>query len=559
MDAGMLNQKLEKMCKKSKAVGVNVALFNSKGIIYNYNYGFSNKEKQIKSDNDSLYMIGSNTKVMTALGILKLREEGKLSLDDDIKKFVPEFEVKSFFEYDKITIENLLMHRSGLVSDLFHLILDRTRDYHEVIRELKDTYLTAEPGKMFSYSNVGYTVLGIVIERVSGMAYTEYIQKEIAKPLGIEVHFLLNEADRMPHASRVSLCYDKKGKAVEDMLSTLLPAGSNTYMSLRDFVKFGQMFLNKNNAFLKKETMEFMEKLNLEEPSDKELQNVGYGLIHNHFDFGEAVGKVLGHGGNTTCHHSMFNYIPDLDVGIVVMTNSQRSLMSLGMIGQTAFVEYLKARGIAIKELDLDYKHVKKDTGQYIGKYATGLGMIDIQLNRKKELVTKVSKIPVKLYPCEDGYLQCEPIRLLHKLPPFKRSILGMRLKPASYMGEEVLLLEQSGKYHKTRGIIGCKYEQTTISDGFKEACGNYRVSDERFKDIGCKCCLKVEEDALILKIEALSSKICSYLKVTDENLAIIQGFGRMARQTVEVQKKEDGYYLIFSGVQFKKEATNME
>lgn len=97
----MLNKKLEKLCKKSKVVGVNVALFDSNGMIYNYNYGFANKEKRIKSDNDSLYMIGSNTKVMTALGIFKLLEEGKLSLDDDIRKFIPEFEVRS-----NVTIQN---------------------------------------------------------------------------------------------------------------------------------------------------------------------------------------------------------------------------------------------------------------------------------------------------------------------------------------------------------------------------------------------------------------------------------------------------------------------
>lgn len=227
-------------------------MFDSKGIIYNYNYGFANKEQGIKSNNDSLYMIGSNTKVLTALAILKLMEEGKLSLEDDVKKHIPEFGVQSYFEYDKISIKNLLMHRSGLVSDLFHLILGKARDYHEVIPELRETYLTATPGKMFSYSNVGYTVLGIVIERVSGLSYTEYIQEEIAKPLGIQVHFLLNEEDRQPFTSSVSLCYDKKGKAVEDNLSTLLPAGSNTYMSLSDFIKIGQMFLKKAGALLKK-------------------------------------------------------------------------------------------------------------------------------------------------------------------------------------------------------------------------------------------------------------------------------------------------------------------
>lgn len=204
------------------------------------------------------------------------------------------------FEYDKITIKNLLMHRSGLVSDLFYLILDKTRDYHEVIPGLRETYLTAEPGKMFSYSNVGYTVLGIIIERVSGLSYKEYIQREIAKPLGIQIHFLLNEEDRTPFIPHISLCYDKKGKAVEDSLSTLLPAGSNSYMSLSDFVKFGQMFLKKDNVLVKRETLELMETLNLEDPIDKEVYNVGFGLIHKQYDMGEQVGKVLEHGGNTT-------------------------------------------------------------------------------------------------------------------------------------------------------------------------------------------------------------------------------------------------------------------
>ncbi len=547
----MLDKRLEKMCKRNKVVGINVALFDSNGILYSYNFGFANKAKGIKSDNDSLYMIGSNTKVMTALGIMKLLEEGKLSLDDDINKFIPEFGVKSYFEYEKITIENLLMHRSGLVSDLFHLILDSTRDYHEVIPELKDTYLTAQPGKMYSYSNVGYTVLGIVIERISGLPYTEYIQNEIAKPLGIQVHFLLNEADRKPYASRVSLCYDKKGKAVEDLLSTLLPAGSNTYMSLNDFVKFGQMFLNKDNGLLKRETLEFMETLNLKEAIDKDLQNVGYGLIHNHYDFGEKVGKVLGHGGNTTCHHSIFNYISSMGVGIVVMTNSQRAIGLSAMVGMTSLVEYLKE--IAIKEVTVEHKYVQKDAEQYIGRYATGFGMLDIRLNYKKELISEVSKIPIKLHPCEDGYLQCVPIKPLHKLLPIKRSIQGMRLKPASYFDEDVMLLEQSGKYHRTKGIIGCKYEQSSISESFKEACGNYRVSEERFKNLSCKCCLKVKGDVLILAIEALNVKLNSCLKVIDEKLAIIQGFGRLARQTVELEKKDAGYYLTFSGISFKK------
>ena len=553
MEVQNLNKKLDKISKKGKAVGVNLALFDSKGIIYNYNYGFANKEQGIKSNNDSLYMIGSNTKVLTALAILKLMEEGKLSLEDDVKKHIPEFEVKSYFQYDKISIKNLLMHRSGLVSDLFHLILGKTRDYHEVIPELRETYLTATPGKMFSYSNVGYTVLGIVIERVSGLSYTEYIQEEIAKPLGIQVHFLLNEGDRIPFADTVSLSYDKKGKAMEDNLSTLLPAGSNTYMSLSDFIKFGQMFLKKDGALLKKETLELMETLDLEEPIDRDVYNVGFGLIHQQYDMGEQVGKVLGHGGNTTCHHSMFNYIPELNVGIVVMTNSQSAIGFYATAGMTVLVEYLKEKGIVVEESKAECEHIKCDSNDMVGKYATGLGMMEIKRNNKSELVTKVSKIPIRLCPCKDGYYQCTPVKVIHKIPIFKSSIQGMRLKPATYLGEDIMLFEQSGKYHKTKGVIGCKYERTDIPDRFRAACGNYTIADEMFKDIKCKCQLKVEGEVLVLEIAALNVKLNSCLKVVGEDLAILQGFGRLAREMVKLQKKDDGYYLTFSGIVFKK------
>ena len=332
----LLNRELKILCKKSKLMGANVVLFDREKILYSYNYGYANKAQNQKSTNESLYMIGSNTKVMTALGIFKLIEDGILSLDDDIRKFIPEFEVKSTFEYDKITIENLLMHRAGLVCDLFHLILDSTRDFHEVISELKNTYLTEKPGKMFAYSNVGYTVLGIIIERASGLTYQEYIKKVIANPLGINIYFLQNAEERKSFSSAISLCYNKKGQVVDNDLSTMLPAGSNTYISMNDFVKFGQIFLNKNSTIFKKETLELMERLNVKEEIDNELANPGYCLAHNAFNFGENVGKVLGHGGSTLYHHSVFNYIPDQNVGVMVFTNSEQGRKMATMLGVKA-------------------------------------------------------------------------------------------------------------------------------------------------------------------------------------------------------------------------------
>ena len=549
----LLDRELEKICNKSRLTGANIALYDNEKILYSYNYGYANKAQNLKSTNDSLYMIGSNTKVMTALGIFKLIEDGILSLDDDIRKFIPEFEIKSTFEYDNITVGNLLMHRAGLVCDLFNLILDGTRDFYEVINELKNTYLTEKPGKMFAYSNVGYTVLGIIIERASGLTYQEYIRKVIAEPLGINIHFFQTAEERKTFSSTISLCYDKKGNEVNDLLYTMLSAGSNTYISMNDFVKFGQIFLNKNNTIFKKETLELMESLNVKEMLDYEVANAGYCLAHNAFNFGANVGKVLGHGGSTICHHSVFNYIPNQNVGVMVMTNSEQGRKSATALGIKVLTEYLKSKGLISSRLSIEHKYVQTSCDKYVGKFATLLGLIDIRKNSKGELVTKIANLSVKLIPCEDGFLQCCPNSLLLQLPAFKKAIKGMRLKLADYSGEEVLILEQTAEYYKNMNIIGCRYAEINIPQTFENACGSYEVASENLKNMSCNCSLNIEYGALILKIDALNSKFNICLKPVSDSLAFTQGFGRTAREAVILREDKDGFYLTYSGIVFKK------
>lgn len=549
----LLNRKLKKICNKNKLMGANIVLYDNEKILYSYNYGYINKAQNLKSTNDSLYMVGSNTKVMTALGIMKLMEDGILALDDDIRKFIPEFEIKSIFEYDKITIENLLMHRSGIGCDLFNLILDVTRDYHEVIGELKNTYLTEKPGKMFAYSNVGYTVLGIIIERASGLTYQEYIRKTIEEPLGIIIHFLQTAEERKSFSSTISLCYDKRGHEVNDPLTTMIPAGSNTYISMTDFVKFGQIFLNKNSTILKKDTLELMESLKVKEMLDYEVANTSYCLAHNAFDFGENVGKVLGHGGSTIYHHSVFNYISTQNVGVMVMTNSEQGRKSATAMGMMVLTEYLKSKGLINTRLSNTHKYVLTNCDKYPGKYATLLGLINIRKNSKGELITKISNYPVKLLPCEDGFMQCNPNNVLLQLPFLKKAIKSLRLKLADYSGEEVLLLEQTADYYKNMNIIGCRYEATSIPQTFKNACGSYEIASENLKNISCNCSLDIEDGVLKLKVEALNNKFYIVLKPISDGLAFTQGFGRIARESVILNEDNGRFYLTYSGIVFKK------
>lgn len=549
----LLNKEIDGICKKHKLVGANVALYDSERILYSYNYGYANKGQQIKSTNDSLYMIGSNTKVMTAVCIFKLMEEGILSLEDDIRKFIPEFEVKSTFDYDKITIGNLLMHRSGLLCDLYNMSLDKSGDFRDVISQLKHTYLIALPGTMFAYSNVGYTVLGVVIERASGMTYQQYVQKTIAQPLEIGIYFLQNKEERKTFSNTISLCYNRKGLAVEDPLGTILPAGSNTYMSIADFVRFGQIFLKKDGTVLKKETLALMETLECPERIDKELCNAGYGLLHNLHHYGERVGKILGHGGDTIYHHSAFDYIPDHNVGIMVFTNNEQGANARGEIVSKILHTYLENKGIETAKYPCSFTHVSGNCDQYVGKFATPLGICDVQKNNKGGLTTKLSGLRVDMKLCEDGFWQLRPKGILSHLPMIKQQIMRLRIRFTQYAGEKVLILESRYPDNINQQIVGGVYEESPIPESFKNACGTYKLAAKNLENVEGNCSLSVVKDVLVLKVQFLSGKMTYALRAVDDNLAFVQGFGRNARNDVVLKEENGVQYLSWCGLTLRK------
>lgn len=555
-------QALLNLCEQEKPVGGNLVLFNDKEILYSFNYGYSDREAGIKSTSDSLYMIGSNTKLMTSLGIFHLIEQGQLSLDDDIRTYIPEFSVKSTFDYDKITIRNLLMHRSGLTSDLFPLILDENRDYHEVIEAVKDTYLSSMPGEMFSYSNIGFTLLGIILERVSGLSYAEYIKKTIADPLGIRIHFLASPEERAQHASDISWCYDPQGNRIEDALHTLIPAGSNTYISLNDFVKFGQIFLNKDHTIFKRETLELMEQLCVAEPIDLTLTNVGHGMFHNQHDLGASAGKILGHTGNTICHHSMFHYLPEHNVAVFAVTNSLQTTKMTSRMGMMVLTEYLQQNGL-LSEAFPQYTYADDDCSRYTGKYSTLLGNLSIYPNENGELCIDLPEGHFSLRPCDDGYLHCIPCISDSGKSTFDSSNFdtSIRILLTMYAGREVLIREDRDRYDRIASIIGARYEEVTIPDSFIEACGEYEPCDPLFCELGAAAFLYLEDNTMLqFKVQIPGMLLQGCLKPVNETLAFAQGYGRNSRQAFLLHNGnkdigEQETRITYAGITFRKKS----
>ena len=177
--------------------GAVVLIVSKQNEIYRRSFGSRSLEpKQEKMTADTIFDLASLTKpVATATSIFILREQKKLNLDDPVAKYWPEFGQNG---KDKVTIEQCLLHISGLIND--NPVADYDDGKVKALERIAALKLEAEPGKRFRYSDVGFIVLGEIVERVSGQPLDQFAQTNIFEPLGMKDTRFWKIGDRVPPA-----------------------------------------------------------------------------------------------------------------------------------------------------------------------------------------------------------------------------------------------------------------------------------------------------------------------------------------------------------------------
>ena len=182
----IIDQKLQKEIKKSPSI--NYLIFNRDTVLYEKQIGFSDLKKNIATNKKTTFNAFSITKTFTALAILQLAEKGKLDIDKPAKYYLSEFPYSS-----EITVKQLLNHTSGIPNPVplnwihlkkEHQEFNRNKFFKNIFKKKSKT--KSEPNKKFAYSNLGYVLLGQIIENVSKKSYEEYINTQIIEKLGIE-------------------------------------------------------------------------------------------------------------------------------------------------------------------------------------------------------------------------------------------------------------------------------------------------------------------------------------------------------------------------------------
>ncbi|NPD87798.1 MAG: serine hydrolase [Asgard group archaeon] len=330
-----IEQRIAKIMQKDKIPGLSVAVVKDQEIIYSKNFGVRNLAKNQPVTHNTLFGIGSCTKVFTCLAIMQLAEKGLLSINDPVKKYLP---FKIGIEDKPVQIRHLMSHSSGIpnlgsatVLILRHAPLFETwipfatkEDMYLLVNGAQEE-IVDEPGERYFYLNTGYTLLGEIIETVSGLSYEDYIEENILKPLKMSRStFLQEKFDK--DEDRMTAYIQEKDKPIEKNhpFDQLIYAAGGLLSSANEMANFLAMMLNEgryeNSQIISTESLEEMFSIQIDVPPNFYGRNgYAFGLGISEDFLGK---KLIGHSGSTGMSSAYFCFIPELNCGVVTMANA---------------------------------------------------------------------------------------------------------------------------------------------------------------------------------------------------------------------------------------------
>ncbi|MFK7772211.1 MAG: serine hydrolase domain-containing protein [Saprospiraceae bacterium] len=562
-----IDKKYISLLKKAKVAGASIAIVDNGEIVYSMGYGFSDKANGIKANDQTIYGIASCTKTFTALSIMQLHEQGKLDINNSVKEYLPEFTMTNRFDpQDRIFINDMLTHTSGIPSDVMNGIMgDQPTSPDWLIRELNKQSTISSRRYHQAYSNAAYAVLGETVAKVGETkSYPEYLRQNIFGPLKMTSSHI----DYDPVlAKKYSKGYLKKKEYQQPVIRDK-PAGgirsnvldmANFIQMLIDRGKFGDIQIISPTSIIEMETNRSSDNLLPVEG----IAGYGYGLgIHNIFVVegqDSTMARSIGHNGNELVFHANYKYIPELKVGVVILTNTDKGPRIYN--GTSLLDLYLQEeKGITLEfDKRINDQELKKAAleeavsfADYQGFYVVP-GAI-IKVDQEKKVKFKVEKTKIVLKKKKDANQYSFTAKLLGFIPIKIKDVKGNFVK---FKDQIYFKVSENGQGQ----YMGIKINPTPISKKWKNGFGKYERTGEKFSCSTCKALtnfdnlkIKISEENGFVLLETLGKSIAAnqryYLNLLSENNAVTHGIGRNSGITVKILENGNIY---FDGFEFMK------
>jgi CubicO group peptidase (beta-lactamase class C family) len=325
-------------------------------------YGLASMEYLVPNNYATKFNIPSVSKQFTAMGIVKLHLAGKLSINDDIREYLPEL---PDFGY-KITFRHMLHHTSGLRS--LHMLLalagwrnDDMKNNDDLLRFMtRQEDLNFEPGSEYMYSNTGYILAAIIIERISGENFAEWMKKEIFQPLGLYDTYVEDKYNRVAHNYATSY-NGSYARGFEREIEYWAYTGSgNIHSTAADLLRWMRYYYDAPEGW--EEAFSMM--LTLDEFNNGEANNYAFGVIIDEY----KNEKRISHSGSIGGYRAFACTFPEHETEIVVLTNFSSSDVSVKVNRISNIILDIpeeKIREIRMEGADIDLAKYDRFIGTY--------------------------------------------------------------------------------------------------------------------------------------------------------------------------------------------------
>ena len=367
---------------------VSIVLVKDMEILWARGFGVEDLNKSTKADANTVYRVGSVSKLFTDIGIMQLVEKGEVDLDAPITDYLPEFRPRSRFKRE-ITLRQLMSHRSGLLREplVGNYFDDDEPTLEATVKSIIDSDVIYAPESKIKYSNSAIATVGYVLEKLKGEPFASYLRKNVLLPMGLThsaFEPLPDITNRLADATMWS--YDGRVFDAPTFELGMSPAGS-MYAPVVDLGQFMKVLFNDgkgpNGPVIKKETLQLMLTSQFNDGKDQR-HNVGFGIG---FSLSEQGGyKRVGHGGAVYGFSTQLYALPEVKLGVAVtssvdVTNTITRRVATYALDCLLAVEngkplpdYEKTNSVNEKTVALLAGHFVSDNGKrlkLINKYGT--------------------------------------------------------------------------------------------------------------------------------------------------------------------------------------------
>ncbi len=372
-----------------KLPALSIALVDDQQTVWAKGFGWEDADKKIAATAETVYRVGSVSKLFTDIGIMQLVERGVIDLDAPVTNYLPDFKPNNPFN-KAITLRQLMSHRSGLVREppMGNYFDDTAPSLAQTVQSLNSTALVYEPEKRIKYSNAGIAVVGYVLEQTQKQPFTQYLQKAVLAPMGLRHSSFEPAPDISKHLAKAYMwSYDGREFIAPAFQLGMAPAGS-MYSTVTDLARFMSVLFNGGKSggsqILKPETLEKMWTPQFAAPEQKSGFGIGFAIseLQGH--------RRIGHGGAIYGFATELAALPDARLGVIAVTNIDCANSVVERISERALRLMLAFRNKQpLSPTRLPDTVSTQVAHRLAGRYASGQNKIDLIARNGKLLMSQ--------------------------------------------------------------------------------------------------------------------------------------------------------------------------